>query len=70
VQPGRQEVSTPFFRLYKEISFSLRLDTKFADRTFGDNSAVFLLSEPLVLPSDVYDGTSRSRTPPSPCRIG
>jgi hypothetical protein len=37
------------------MSFSLHLDTKFADHTFGDNSGVFFLSEPIVLPSDVYE---------------
>jgi hypothetical protein len=31
------------------------LDTKFADKTFGDNSAAFFLSEPIVLPSDAYE---------------
>jgi hypothetical protein len=31
------------------------LDTKFADPTFGDNSAVFLSLNPIVLPSDVYE---------------
>jgi hypothetical protein len=32
------------------------LDTKLADQTFGDNSAVFFMSEPIMLPSDVYEG--------------
>jgi hypothetical protein len=31
------------------------LDTKVADQTFGDNSAVFFMTEPIVLPSDVYE---------------
>jgi hypothetical protein len=37
------------------MSFSLHLDAKFADHTFGDNSAVFFMSEPIVLPYDVYE---------------
>jgi hypothetical protein len=37
------------------MSFSLHLDSKFADRTFGENASVYYLSDPLVLPSDVYE---------------
>jgi hypothetical protein len=37
------------------MSFSLHLDSKFADQTFGENASVYYLSDPLVLPSDLYE---------------
>jgi hypothetical protein len=37
------------------MSFSLHLDSKFADQTFGTNACVFYLADPITLPSDKYE---------------